>query len=124
MIGARSLMIGLAGALLCGCQGRPAPPALAVAGGDPQRGATVIAQVGCGGCHVIPGIAGARGLVGPPLAGVGSRTTLAGVLPNTPDALVRWLRTPQAIVPGNAMPDMGLTEQQARDAAAYLEKLS
>lgn len=109
---------------LGGCYGAPPAPRIAVAGGDAARGAVVMAHAGCGACHQIPGLHGARGLVGPPLAGMGDRTTIAGVLPNTADAMVRWVRTPQAVVPGNAMPDMGLSEAQARDVAAYLESLS
>ncbi|WP_161141564.1 hypothetical protein [Propylenella binzhouense] len=30
---------------------------------------------------------------------------------------------PQAIVPGNAMPDMGISDDQARDMAAFLDTL-
>jgi cytochrome c2 len=41
-----------------------------------------------------------------------------------PDNLVKWLRQPQNVVPGNAMPDMGVTPQDARDIAAYLYTLS
>jgi cytochrome c1 len=37
--------------------------------------------------------------------------------------MVTWLRDPQEIVPGNAMPDMGLSEEQARDITAYLYTL-
>lgn len=91
--------------------------------GDPQAGAKRIAQVGCGSCHIIPGISGARGLVGPPLNHMSRRIYLAGLLRNTPENLVYWLRNPQQVVPGNAMPDMGLSEDQARDIAAYLYTL-
>ena len=45
------------------------------------------------------------------------------MLRNNPENLVTWLRDPQQVVPGNAMPDLGLTDQQARDIAAYLYKL-
>ena len=45
---------------------------------------------------------------------------IAGKLNNTTDNMVRWLRFPQEVVPGNAMPDMGLNEEEARDIAAYL----
>lgn len=92
-------------------------------GGDPQRGATDIVQIGCGACHTIPGIAGATGLIGPPLTEMGRRVFIAGLLRNTPDNLTMWLRDPQKIVPGNVMPDMGLSEEQARDIAAYLYTL-
>lgn len=91
--------------------------------GSAKRGAAMIRQVGCGSCHSIRGISGADGLVGPPLDTVGRRVMIAGLLPNTPDNLVKWLRDPQKIVPGNAMPDMGLSEAQARDIAAYLYTL-
>ncbi|MEZ0168665.1 cytochrome c oxidase assembly protein [Microvirga sp. TS319] len=91
--------------------------------GDPGRGAVVIAQTGCGSCHTIPGITGANGLVGPPLTQMGRRIYVAGLLRNTPDNMVTWLRDPQVVVPGNAMPNMGLQDQQARDIAAYLYTL-
>ncbi len=91
--------------------------------GDATRGAQVIQSAGCGQCHVIPGIEDAVGQVGPPLTHFGLRTAIAGLLPNERTALVRWLRYPQAVLPGNAMPNTGLTEKQASDAAAYLHHL-
>lgn len=105
--------------VLTACQARPSAPAA----GDPKHGAVVIQQAQCGACHEIPGILQADGLVGPPLASFGRRTVIAGLLPNTPDNLVLWLRRPQSVVPGNAMPDTGLTDPQARDVAAYLDSL-
>lgn len=48
------------------------------------------------------------------------RIYIAGMLRNTPENMVTWLRNPQAIVPGNVMPDMGLSARDARDVAAYL----
>ena len=105
---------------LCGCVQRPAPPAWPTFGGDPTRGAILVGRYSCGACHEMPAIEGADGLVGPPLGTFSSRTMIAGVLPNTPENLVHWLRSPQAVVPGNAMPDVGLSDAQARDIAAYL----
>lgn len=96
---------------------------MCVAGGDAHRGAKLIAGIGCGACHAIPGIEGAEGKVGPPLEGVGERVFIAGVLPNTPENMIAWIKAPQAIVPGNAMPDLGLSDAQARDIAAYLYTL-
>ncbi|HEX7969082.1 MAG TPA: cytochrome c oxidase assembly protein [Stellaceae bacterium] len=92
-------------------------------GGNPERGASLIRDYGCGACHVVPGIAGADGIVGPPLTMIGRRIYLAGLLRNTPDNMMTWLRQPQQVVPGNAMPDMGVTPQDARDIAAYLYTL-
>lgn len=91
--------------------------------GDAARGEIVIGRSGCGSCHVIPGIMQANGMVGPPLDHFARRTIVAGLLPNTPSNLVHWIRQPQQVVPGNAMPDAGLDEQQARDVAAYLYSL-
>lgn len=99
------------------------PAALRVAGGDAQRGQAVILAAGCGACHVIPGVRGAVAWVGPPLMEWSRRGYVGGRLPNTPDNLVAWLRDPQAISPGSAMPALGLDEAAARDAAAYLFRL-
>lgn len=91
--------------------------------GSPHAGRKLIVAKGCGSCHVIPGIYTARGLVGPPLYFFSRRTMIAGELPNTPDNLVRWLLDPKAVEPGTAMPQLGLTQQQAQDIAAYLYTL-
>jgi cytochrome c1 len=88
-----------------------------------KRGEQAIQQYGCVTCHAIPGIVGPNAPVGPPLAGVGSRVMLAGVLPNTFENMVLWLRAPQKAAPLTAMPDLGLTERDARDIAAYLAVL-
>lgn len=103
-----------------GCGPSGAPPG---GSGNPAEGRTEVTRQQCGACHEIPGVQQASGLVGPPLEHFGRRTMIAGLLPNTPDNLVRWLRNPQAITPGNAMPDVGLTDRQARDIAAYLDTL-
>ncbi len=70
-----------------------------------------------------PECEGANGNVGPPLNGIGERIYIAGMLRNTPAGLVLWIRAPQSVVPGNVMPDMGISEAQARDIAAYLYTL-
>jgi len=92
-------------------------------GGDAARGAAVIRQADCGSCHTIPGIRAAEGVVGPPLYFFSRRTYIAGELPNTPTNLVRWIIDPRSVEPGTAMPRLGLSEQQARDVAAYLYTL-
>lgn len=107
--------------LLGGCSRKDPPSGAAI--GDARQGAAVIRAKGCGGCHTIPGIVNADGEVGPPLNGIGRRIYIAGVLRNTPDNMILWLRHPQRVVPGNVMPDMGLSRTQARDVAAYLYTL-
>jgi cytochrome c len=96
------------------------PPAL---GGDVENGRLLLRQFACGACHVIPGVAAAKGNVGPPLAGVSSRVYLGGVLPNTPENMVTFIRAPQKADPRTAMPDLGVTEAHARDMVAYLYTL-
>jgi cytochrome c len=98
-------------------------PVRAVAGGDPAVGKQLIVTYGCGSCHTIPGVSMANGLVGPPLEHLARRVYLAGEVPNSADFLVRWIEVPQAIEPGTAMPNLGVTEGQARSIAAYLYTL-
>jgi len=88
--------------------------------GDWRAGQETVARYNCGSCHTITGMNGASGKVGPDLVGIGKRATIAGTLPNDPETMVRWLMHPQRIHPGSAMPEMGLTEKEARDAAAFL----
>lgn len=110
--------------VLGGCMGgQQYSPARYDAIGNPQDGKRLIVQYGCGGCHTIPGIYTARGLVGPPLYFFGRRTMIAGELPNTPENLTHWLLDPRSVEPGTAMPSVGLNTQQAQDVAAYLETL-
>jgi cytochrome c len=99
------------------------PEARQLIGGDIQRGRVAIRQYGCQTCHLIPGVTGADALVGPPLNGIASRSYLAGVLPNSPEHMMEWLRNPQGINPLSAMPNVGVSESDARDIAAYLYTL-
>jgi cytochrome c len=115
-----ALLLGLGG--LCGCtDGQES--AARMTGGDPMRGRALLPRYGCPSCHSISGVEGATGLIGPPLDRIGSRAFLAGRLPNTPPNLMRWIRDPQSIAPGTAMPVLGVTEQDGRDIAAYLYTL-
>ncbi len=95
-------------------------PPLSVPGGDPQQGTVLIQRYGCGSCHTIQGAPGADGRVGPPLVNMLGRSFIAGKVQNTPENLVHWIQHPQEITPGTAMPDLGVTETEARDIAAYL----
>jgi cytochrome c1 len=88
--------------------------------GDSDRGRAALARYACGTCHRIPGVHDANGTIGPPLDGLGKRVYLAGKLPNTPAHLAQWIRAPEVIKPGTAMPNVGATEEDARDMAAYL----
>jgi mono/diheme cytochrome c family protein len=94
-----------------------------VPGGDARRGALALREHDCGVCHVIPGIAGARGRVGPSLAEYSRFPYLAGKLPNQPGLLVRWIADAPSLAPQTAMPPIAMNEQDARDIAAYLYRL-
>jgi cytochrome c2 len=102
---------------MAGCSAKEPPQTIT---GDAGRGAVLIAHYGCGSCHVIPQIEDAHGTVGPPLAGFRDRVYVAGTLVNDEDDLARWIREPNAVNPGTAMPEMGLNESEARDVVAYL----
>lgn len=90
---------------------------------DLERGRTALSQYACTACHSIPGVTSSSPQVGPPLAGMASRTQIAGRLANTPQNMVHWLRHPRDVDPMTAMPDLELTEADARDIAAYLATL-
>jgi mono/diheme cytochrome c family protein len=100
---------------------RSATPELVAAGaGDAGKGLLALQQHACTTCHYIPGMVGSVAHVGPPLSGIALRTYLAGRLPNSPENMVRWLRDPKSVSPATLMPDLGVSEQHARDMAAYL----
>lgn len=85
-----------------------------------ESGRQLIASYGCGSCHFITGVPGADSRAAPPLDRFYERTYIAGRLSNTEENLIQWIQNPQEIDPGNAMPDLGVTEEEARDIAAYL----
>lgn len=91
--------------------------------GDPDAGQVALQAYGCDACHTIPGVPGANSLVGPPLTAWAERRYIAGKLINEPINLVEWIRFPQAIEPGTAMPNMDVTEEDAVHMAAYLYTL-
>lgn len=88
--------------------------------GDPERGESMFIQYGCGSCHALKNVRTATGMVGPPLDGIALRVIVAGHLANTPDNMEKWIRDPQQVSPGTAMPDLNVGEQDARDITAFL----
>lgn len=89
-------------------------------GGDPRRGESMFIQYGCGSCHAIRGVRTATGSVGPPLDGIAVRTIVAGKLANRPENIEKWIREPQQVSPGTAMPDLNVGGEDARDITAFL----
>jgi cytochrome c len=102
-----------------GASGRQAPGVA----GSPAAGRAAIGHYACGACHSIAGVRQADGQVGPPLTGVAGRRYLGGRLVNTPENMSRWIQNPQAFAPGTAMPNLGVSESDARDITAYLYTL-
>jgi cytochrome c len=91
-----------------------------VIGGDAERGRAALVRHECGVCHVIPGIGAAVGQVGPALDDYSRRPYVAGKFPNEPATLVRWIVDAPAMAPRTAMPAIEMSQQEARDIAAYL----
>lgn len=94
--------------------------AIALTGGNPDLGPRLILRYGCGACHTVQGIAGARGQVGPNLSDVSRRIYIGGVTTNSPENLIRWIVNPREFDPKTAMPVTGISEHEARDVAAFL----
>lgn len=101
------------------CDGERHPPPTRI-DGDAARGRAALIRYGCGACHRIPGVTQARGIVGPSLQGLADRPYLAGRLVNDPGNLVTWIRRPRAIDPQTIMPDLAVSDDDARDIATFL----
>ena len=97
--------------------------AIALTGANPDGGPALMRHYGCVSCHTIPGVRGANATVGPPLTAMARRTYIAGVLPNTPVNMVRWIVNPPSVDSLTAMPYLGVTAGDARTIAAYLYTL-
>jgi cytochrome c2 len=115
-------LLAFIGLAACGeTQSEPSP--LTIAGGDAEQGLNLIHAYGCGTCHVIEGVRGARGKVGPRLESYAQQHLLAGFIPNIPLNLIAWIMDPVALKPQTGMPSQGVTEAEARHIAAYLYTL-
>ena len=93
----------------------------AVAGtGDATRGATLLAERGCFGCHLADpnarrDLTGTYRQFGPNLAGIGSKVSR--------DWLYHWVLDPKAWSPDTKMPNLRLAPAEALDIAEYLSTL-
>jgi len=93
------------------------------ASGDGHAGARALIASRCAACPIVPGVRTAVGRVGPSPDDIASRQYLAGRFRNDRPTMVRWLMHPQAMAPGTAMPDLGLSRAQATAIASYLQRL-
>ena len=121
VVAVSALMLG--GYLLADLGRSPSDTRWHVPVADADRGKTLIREYGCSTCHVVPGVPGARGTVGPPLDQLRQKSYIAGVLPNNPQNLVYWTQHPREASPETAMPDLDVVQRDARDIAAYLYSL-
>jgi cytochrome c len=119
----KAALLGIAVVLiaLTGCKPNDAAKdwAADATGGTPERGKDAIGKYGCAACHTIDGIS-SEAMVGPPLTRMAARSYLAGSMQNNAANLIRFIHHPRAVHNDTAMPEMGLSEQDARDIAAYL----
>src|SRR5436190_2209211 len=95
---------------------------LAAKGSVEEKGRDAFRRYGCIACHTVTGVS--AGVIGPNLTHVGSRTTIAaGVLPNTAEALARWIGDPPGVKPGARMPKLPMAPADLTALVAYLQSL-
>jgi mono/diheme cytochrome c family protein/predicted nuclease with TOPRIM domain len=90
-------------------------------GGSAQRGRKLVASVGCTGCHVVT--EKDREVrktdvpydIAPELTKIGSKVS--------PEWLYGWIKNPKQYNPNTTMPNLRLTDSEARDIVAYLVSL-
>lgn len=90
----------------------------------PAKGQEIFARNGCGACHRVGGTE-AKGEVGPELSRFGERMTVgAGLLPNTPENVARFIRETDRLKPRSKMPAYGaLSSEDALEIAVWLGSL-
>jgi mono/diheme cytochrome c family protein len=103
-----------------------APNPSALAGADATRGRAVMEAKGCPSCHVFTGV--------PPLAGESVPKDLKGLASGVslaPDFrttrkrmsethVLTWIKSPKAMKPDTAMPELALTDAEIKDVAAFI----
>lgn len=104
----------------CGGGDRSGPKYAELADASAERGEAALRRYGCDACHAIPGMPPPRIRAAAPIGEIATQGYIAGVLPSTPRNLVRWIRFPREVKTQTAMPDLGVSEAEAKDIAAYL----
>jgi cbb3-type cytochrome oxidase cytochrome c subunit len=106
--------------LIEGASGGGATPAKTEAKAEPAKVAAASGLNGldlfgaktCGACHTMTGVPGAVGAVGPSLDGIGKTRDAAW--------LAKWLKDPAAVKPGTTMPNLGLSDDEAKAIAEFI----
>jgi cytochrome c2 len=68
-------------------------------------------------------VVGAGGKAAPSLEHLTSEMYISGNLPNLPENVMRWIESPQSILPKTKMPELGIGHAEARDITTYLWSL-
>ena len=126
LLAAKALLATLCICVAAGCDvgSKPEPPYKDPPPNQRFKSQALLVQYQCGSCHQIPQVPSARGGMGPSLEGFGRRSYIAGEVPNSHEALSRWIVAPAALVPDTLMPSMGVSAQDAREIASYLLTLT
>lgn len=106
--------------LVEGVSGGGAAPAKTEAKEEPAKTAAAAGPNGldlfgaktCAACHTLTGVPGAVGMVGPSLDGIGKKYDVA--------YLTKWLKDPASVKPGTTMPNLGLSDAEAKTLAEFL----
>lgn len=101
----------------------PAGATRHVADGDARQGRILLQEHACNTCHMVPGQRQPAAHVGPPLIHFAKRTNIGGSVPNEPEYLVRFIMNAPQVLPGTSMPDLSVSEVDARHIAAFLYTL-
>lgn len=115
-----ALMVTVLMITSCTLPGQRDDPRVDEAGGSIERGRDLMRTNGCVACHSVSGVPSVANGYGPDLDGFGGQRLIAGSLDNTPENLVAFLMNPGEVVEGTNMPNVGLTEEEARDIASWL----
>jgi cytochrome c len=86
----------------------------------PARGKRLLSIYGCASCHQIKGLSGNPGSLGPSLENWSKRKYIIGHYPNLTKYLIKWIADPKSMDASTAMPDLGVSDSEARDMASYL----
>ena len=76
-----------------------------------SKGISLIRELGCHGCHLIPGTKDIR-MVGPNLTRIQEKVQ--------PEWLVSWIKRPKDYNPRTKMPYYGLSQKESEDIASYI----
>jgi hypothetical protein len=107
--------------------GTPKPDMAATLGADLGKGRKLLETKGCGGCHVMTGVATIPSSAMPAMDAKAQDRAFK-LAPDlrvtrdrmTPAKVVMWLTDPKALKPDSDMPKIALTDSEIKDLAGYI----